>query len=112
MRKSVLVAGMLVAWSAPPAAAAPRCADAAVAQAARLLRFHLGEAANTLQIAGGRRARGAGMVSTSRGKGRLDVLEVISDVYKAKYRMRLTYARIPGSCALMGQEIVEIGNPY
>ena len=37
----------------------------------------------------------------------LDVLEVWGSVYKAQYRMRFIYARLPGDCVLMGQEILE-----
>jgi hypothetical protein len=46
------------------------------------------------------------------GKGKLDVLEVQGSIYKANYRMRFIYAQIKGSCALMGQEILEESNPY
>ena len=41
-----------------------------------------------------------------------DVLEVWGHIYKADYRMRLIYAQIKGSCALMGQEILEASDPY
>jgi len=40
-----------------------------------------------------------------------DVLEVRGYVYRANYQMRLIYAQIPGSCALMGQEILERSSP-
>ena len=36
-----------------------------------------------------------------------DVLEVWGYIAKGQYRMRLIYARLPGECVLMGQEIVE-----
>ena len=36
-----------------------------------------------------------------------DVLEVWGYIYKGQYRMRLIYARLPGECVLMGQEILE-----
>lgn len=36
-----------------------------------------------------------------------DVLEVHGHVYRANYQMRLIYAQIPGSCVLIGQEILE-----
>jgi hypothetical protein len=39
------------------------------------------------------------------GQSRLKILE-------ADYRMRLIYAQIKGSCALMGQEILEASDPY
>jgi len=37
----------------------------------------------------------------------LDVLEVWGYIYKGQYRMRFIYARLPGECVLMGQEIME-----
>ena len=40
-----------------------------------------------------------------------DVLEVRGYVYRANYQMRLIYARVPGTCALMGQEILERSSP-
>jgi hypothetical protein len=40
------------------------------------------------------------------------VLEVWGHIYKADYRMRLIYGQIKGSCALMGQEILEASDPY
>jgi hypothetical protein len=46
------------------------------------------------------------------GKGRLDVLEVRGYIYKTEYRMRFLYAQIPDQCVLMGQEIVEVSDPY
>jgi hypothetical protein len=46
------------------------------------------------------------------GNGRFDVLEVWGHIYKADYRMRLIYAQIKGSCALMGQEILEASDPF
>lgn len=36
-----------------------------------------------------------------------DVLAISGYVYKAEYRMRFLYARIPGPCILVGQEILE-----
>ena len=46
------------------------------------------------------------------GKGKLDVLELNGNIYKTTYRMHFIYAQIPGSCALLGQEIFEVSNPY
>ena len=42
----------------------------------------------------------------------LDVLEVWGYIYKAEYRMRFLYAQMPGTCVLMGQEILEASDPY
>jgi hypothetical protein len=47
-----------------------------------------------------------------KGKGRLDVLEVLGSIYRADYRMRFIYAQTKGDCALMGQEIIEVSDPY
>jgi len=46
------------------------------------------------------------------GKGKFDVLEVYGAIYKASYRMHFLYAQIEGTCALMGQEILEESDPY
>ncbi len=46
------------------------------------------------------------------GAGLFDVLEVNGAVYKATYRMRFIYAQIPDACVLMGQEIIELADPY
>ena len=45
------------------------------------------------------------------GKGRFDVLELEGYVYKATYRMHFIYAQMEG-CVLMGQEIIEVADPY
>lgn len=47
-----------------------------------------------------------------KGSGKFDVLEVWGYIYKAEYRMRFIYAQIPGTCVLMGQEIIEASDPY
>jgi hypothetical protein len=51
-------------------------------------------------------------VKALKGNSHFDVLEVWGHIYKADYRMRLIYAQIKGSCALMGQEILEASDPY
>ena len=40
-------------------------------------------------------------------KQSFDVLEAWAFVYKAKYRLRFYYAKFPGECVLMGQEVLE-----
>ncbi len=95
--------------SAAPPAKAHACAADARARAAKLLALHTD---------GDERRAVADKVTTvppakaPRGKGKLDVLEVTGYVYKAEYRMRFLYAQIPGTCALLGQEILEQSNPY
>ena len=41
-----------------------------------------------------------------------DVLEIEGYIYKGIYRMRFIYAQSPGSCTPMGQEIIELSDPY
>lgn len=97
----------------PAQAQAPHaCSGDALARARALLRFHLADPGMEGQIADGTTARRIADVPTLTGKGKLDVLEVTADVYKARYRMRFLYAQIPGTCALLGQEILDASNPY
>jgi hypothetical protein len=86
------------------------CKDAAVAQAQKLLRFHLGDVANDVAIGDSDSIITRGSVKSLRGKSKIDVLEVTSAVIKTEYRMRFLYARGEG-CTLMGQEIFEVSNP-
>jgi hypothetical protein len=84
---------------------AHRCSRAAMDQARKLLAFHLGsdgrveidKSVKTL----------APVPNSANRKQLIDVLEVWGHVYKGQYRMRLLYARLPGECVLMGQEILE-----
>jgi hypothetical protein len=39
---------------------------------------------------------------------KFDVIEVMGYVYKAQFRIHLLYGQIPGSCVLVGQEILEL----
>jgi hypothetical protein len=45
-------------------------------------------------------------------RGRYDVLEVMGYIYKAEYRMRFIFAKTGKSCSLMGQEILEMSDPF
>jgi hypothetical protein len=47
-----------------------------------------------------------------KGKGKLDVVQVLGFIYRATYRMRFIYAHIDSSCVLIGQEILEESDPY
>lgn len=92
--------------SAGVARAAPHpCAQDAVAQALKLLKFH---------VDGDTRAEVDDDVKVlhpfknpANPKQKFDVLEVWGSVYKGQYRMHLIYAQMPGQCVLMGQEILE-----
>lgn len=101
-------AGVTDARAAKPHA----CAADAVEHAKKLLRFHLGEPTAEQPYGDGETAIVKAPIKPLRGKGKFDVLEVTSGVYKAEYRMRFIYAQIPGECLLMGQEMLEASNPY
>lgn len=93
---------------APPAASpqAPhRCAASATEQARKLLVFHLGSDSR-IEIDPAVKRLPA-IRNPANRRQLFDVLEVWGTVYKAQYRMRLIYARLPGDCVLMGQEILE-----
>ena len=115
MREAVARRGRLAVLSllpvllAPgdPAAAAPthRCAGAATEQAAKLLAFHFGS--DTRAEIDGPVKRIVPLSNPADRKQVFDVLEVWAGVYKGRYRMRFIYARLPGDCILMGQEILE-----
>jgi len=87
------------------------CAADAIIKAERLLRFHNELKAND-QVDVAPNVKVLPPIKALKGKGQLDVLEVIGHYLKATYRMRLIYADIRGSCALMGQEILEVSDPY
>jgi hypothetical protein len=87
------------------------CAKDAAAKAAALLKLHFDDGDN-LKISIGSEVKTLRPVRALRGKGSFDVLEVWGYIYKAEYRMRFIYARIKGSCVLMGQEILEASDPY
>jgi hypothetical protein len=100
-----------LAAASPALAQAPhRCAGDAAKQALKLLKFHTDN--DDRGTVDGERIKTVGSVKALRGKGRFDVLEVQGSVYKADYRMRLIYAQVPGSCVLMGQEVLEASDPY
>jgi hypothetical protein len=89
------------------------CAADAMAKAKPLLMLHFGYAPGEKpqNLAIEDRVRVLPPIRALKGKGQLDVLEVLGSIYKADYRMRFIYARATG-CALMGQEIIEVSDPY
>jgi hypothetical protein len=108
----VMIALLLFVVTAAAAAQAEPHACAADAIAAdQLLRFH-GEVQSCQPAAVDQNVKVLPPVKALKGNGRFDVLEVWGHIYKADYRMRLIYAQIKGSCALMGQEILEASDPY
>ena len=73
-----------------------RCADDAIAKAKPLLTLQYGsgpgEKPDTLAIDS--RVRVLPPIRALKGKGRLDVLEVMGHIYRADYRMRFIYVQI------------------
>jgi hypothetical protein len=86
-----------------------RCSADAIKQAKALLIFHTGadvnvSVENTFKVL-------VPLRNPVNRRQYFDVLEVHGYVYRANYQMRLIYAQIPGTCALMGQEIIERSSP-
>lgn len=85
-----------------------RCAAAAIESAPKLLAFHFGPDAR-IEI-----DKSAKVLAPIRNPAntaqRFDVLEVWGHIYKGDYRMRFLYARVPGECLLMGQEVLEFAS--
>ena len=81
------------------------CSAHAIQQARALLVFHSGAAAN-LGVDDSCKLL-APLGNTVNPQQSFDVLEVHGYVYRANYRMRMIYAQIPGTCTLIGQEIIE-----
>ena len=107
---SALPLALLALTLATPALAqTPPCAVEASKAALKLLKLHT-EGDDRASVDGA--VRKIGTVKPLTGKGAFDVLEVAGYVYKGEYRIRLIYAQMPGSCVLMGQEILERSNPY
>lgn len=98
--------------SMAPALAKPAhpCAADAREKALALLKLH-GEVTEPYGAIGDT-VKNLPPVRALKGKGKFDVLEVTGYIYKAQYRIRMIYAQIPDSCLLMGQEVLEIANPY
>jgi hypothetical protein len=86
-------------------------ADAAV-KARALLALHLDDAELAKSLAVDPAVKVLAPAKALKGSGRFDVLELWGHVYKADYRIRFLYAQIKGSCVLMGQEVLDAGNPY
>lgn len=103
------LAAMALIAGAAPALAHPCDADAKK-RAQALLALHAEAAPGAPATIGD--VKPLGDIKALKGMGRFDVLETIAYVYKAEYRIRLIYAKMPGSCLLMGQEILEASDPY
>jgi hypothetical protein len=107
--KRALAAVLLILW--PTVAPAHPCDSDAIRRGMPLLKLHF--EADPLENAGiDDTVRQLPSIKALKGSGKFDVLEVWGHIYKADYRMRFIYAQIPGSCVLMGQEILEASDPY
>jgi hypothetical protein len=88
------------------------CAKDAIARAMPLMKLNFDQAGKLENAGIDDRVKVLAPIKALKGNGKFDVLEVWGHIYKADYRMRFIYARTPGSCLLMGQEILEASNPY
>lgn len=83
----------------------PECSAPAIAQARKLLNFH---ADGDDRIAIDDKVKELpSLKNPADAQQRFQVLEVWGYIYKARYRMRLIYAPMSGSCTLMGQEVLK-----
>ena len=103
--KKIIAAMLMLISSMAFAEPAHRCAAEAQKQAEKLLAFTYGP---DERGSVGKEVKVLAPLRNPAKKSQLfDVLEVWGYVYKAQYRMHLIYAQMPGSCLLMGQEILE-----
>ena len=118
-----LSALLLITLTSQPAAAKDHhCASEAKRYAAALLALHFhsddiknGETNPTSEMQNSGIEDSVSAISPIKaavGKGMFDVLEVTGHIYKADYRMHFIFAQAADSCILMGQEILEMSNPY
>ena len=106
--KTVLAIALCIATAVP--AAAHECDSDAQARAVPLLQLQFEDPSADVGISD--EVKQLPPLKALEGKGKFDVLEVWGYIYKAEYRMRFIYAQIPGSCLLMGQEVIEASDPY
>lgn len=81
------------------------CSAPAIEQARKLLRFH-SDGDDRIEIDKAVKELPS-LKNPANEQQRFQVLEVWGYIYKARYRMRLIYAPMGGSCTLMGQEVLE-----
>jgi hypothetical protein len=122
----LILAGLFLAFAASSAHAASHpCEKDAIDRAGKLLKLHWQSDGMMLSETGeiddtgektawsvDETAKKLAPIKALQGKGKFDVLEVNGAIIKATYRMRFIYAQIPDSCVLMGQEILEVADPY
>lgn len=91
------------------------CEQDAIAKAGLLIRLHFSGDSNATDIQNldiEQTVKLEKPVKLPVGKGSADVLGVTAYIYRATYDMKFKYAQIKGTCALMGQEIIELSDPY
>jgi len=108
--KTVLAAMMITAVTAAAPVAAHECDGDAKTRAVPLLQLQFEDPNADVGVSD--EVTELTPLKALKGRGKFDVLEVWGYIYKAEYRMRFIYAQIPGSCLLMGQEIIEASDPY
>ena len=100
-----LIACTLLGITGIASAKAPDCAEPAIEQARKLLSFHA-DGDDRIEIDKAVKELPS-LKNPANEQQRFQVLEVWGYIYKARYRMRLIYAPMSGSCTLMGQEVLE-----
>ncbi len=87
-----------------------QCSSQGIAQAQKLLNFHVG---GDTRISIDKKVRELPpLKNPANQRQKFQVLEVWGYIYKAKYRMRFIYYNAPNiSCLLMGQEVLENSSP-
>jgi hypothetical protein len=111
--KTTIAAICFLTLQAVSASAGNHCADDVKSRATSLLTLHFNDGREgevNLQIDD--KITKIEPVAALKGDGKFDVFEVYGYIYKATYRMRFIYAQIADSCVLMGQELIEVADPY
>ena len=101
----LLLASALLLIAGYSQASSPECAAPAITQARKLLSFH-SDGDDRIEIDKAVKELPS-LKNPANEQQRFQVLEVWGYIYKARYRMRLIYAPMGGSCTLMGQEVLE-----
>ncbi|PHM18928.1 MAG: hypothetical protein CK604_15135 [Curvibacter sp. PD_MW3] len=102
---STFIACTLLGFAGIAFAKSPDCSVPAIVQARKLLSFHA-DGDDRIEIDKAVKELPS-LKNPANEQQRFQVLEVWGYIYKARYRMRLIYAPMGGSCTLMGQEVLE-----
>ena len=103
---SIVALGVVIASPQLAAATGHACAADAAEHASALLKLHSDNDERAHVMPGVTVLKP--IQNPENKKQHFDVLEMHGWVYKAQYRMRVIYAQMPGQCALIGQEILEL----